>query len=162
MRSTGEAMGVGKNFGQAFAKGQLGGGDVIPRGGRAFVSVRDADKERAVKVTSALANLGFEIVSTRGTAKVLKNAGILCTVVNKVTEGHPHIVDMIENEQINFIINTTEGEQAIEDSNIIRISAVQHKVCYTTTLAGGEATILALQTSDLNHLQPLQDIHRQR
>lgn len=162
MRSTGEAMGVGKNFGQAFAKGQLGGGDVIPRGGRAFVSVRDADKERAVKVTSALANLGFEIVSTQGTAKVLKNAGILCTVVNKVTEGHPHIVDMIENEQINFIINTTEGEQAIEDSNIIRISAVQHKVCYTTTLAGGEATILALQTSDLNHLQPLQDIHRQR
>ena len=162
MRSTGEVMGVGGNFGQAFAKGQLSGGDVIPRGGRAFVSVRDADKERVVKVVSALTNFGFEIVSTRGTAKVLQNSGILCTVVNKVTEGRPHIIDMIKNDQINFIINTTEGEQAIEDSNIIRISAVQHKVCYTTTLAGGEATVLALQTGDSNHLKPLQDLHRQR
>ena len=162
MRSTGEAMGIGENFGQAFAKGQLGGGEVIPRGGCAFVSVRDADKERVIKVAHALANLGFEIVSTRGTAKVLQNAGILCTVVNKVTEGRPHIIDMIKNDQINFIINTTEGEQAIEDSNIIRISAVQHKVCYTTTLAGGEATVLALQAGNSNHLQPLQDLHRQR
>ena len=162
MRSTGEVMGVGENFGQAFAKGQLSGGDVIPRGGYAFVSVRDADKERVVKVVNALTNLGFKIFSTRGTAKVLQNAGILCTVVNKVTEGRPHIIDMIKNDQINFIINTTEGEQATEDSNIIRISAVQHKVCYTTTLAGGEATVLALQTGDSNCLQPLQDLHRQR
>ena len=162
MRSTGEAMGIGENFGQAFAKGQLGGGDVIPRGGRAFVSVRDVDKERVVKVARALGNLGFEIVSTRGTARVLQSAGILCTVVNKVTEGRPHIIDMIKNDQINFIINTVEGEQAIEDSNIIRISAVQHKVCYTTTLAGGEATVLALQAGDSSRLQPLQDLHCQR
>lgn len=162
MRSTGEAMGIGENFGQAFAKGQLGGGDVIPRGGCAFVSVRDVDKERAVKVARALENLGFEIVSTRGTAKVLQSAGILCTVVNKVTEGRPHIIDMIKNDRINFIINTAEGEQAIEDSNIIRISAVQHKVCYTTTLAGGEATVLALQAGDSSRLQTLQDLHYQR
>lgn len=162
MRSTGEAMGIGENFGQAFAKGQLGGGDVIPRGGRAFVSVRDVDKERVIKVARALGNLGFEIVSTRGTAKVLQSAGIPCTVVNKVTEGRPHIIDMIKNDQINFIINTVEGEQAIEDSNIIRISAVQHKVCYTTTLAGGEATVLALQAGDSSRLQPLQDLHCQR
>ncbi|WP_100623187.1 carbamoyl-phosphate synthase large subunit [Candidatus Coxiella mudrowiae] len=162
MRSTGEAMGIGENFGQAFAKSQLGGGDIIPREGRAFVSVRDADKERVVKVARALVDLGFEIVSTRGTAKVLQNAGILCTVVNKVTEGRPHILDMIKNDQISFIINTTEGEQSIEDSNVIRISAVQHKVCYTTTLAGGEATVLALQARNSNHLQSLQDLHRQR
>lgn len=162
MRSTGEAMGIGENFGQAFAKSQLGGGDIIPREGRAFVSVRDADKERVVKVARALVDLGFEIVSTRGTAKMLQNAGILCTVVNKVTEGRPHILDMIKNDQISFIINTTEGEQSIEDSNVIRISAVQHKVCYTTTLAGGEATVLALQARNSNHLQSLQDLHRQR
>ncbi|PMB54910.1 carbamoyl-phosphate synthase large subunit [Coxiella endosymbiont of Rhipicephalus microplus] len=164
MRSTGEAMGIGENFGQAFAKGQLGGGDIIPRGGRAFVSVRDADKERVVKVARALVDLGFEIVSTRGTAKVLQNVGILCTIVNKVTEGRPHILDMIKNDQISFIINTTEGEQSIEDSNIIRISAVQHKVCYTTTLAGGEATVLALKAvkNSSNRLQSLQDLHRQR
>lgn len=162
MRSTGEAMGIGESFGQAFAKGQLGGGDVIPRGGRAFVSVRDVDKERVVKVARALGNVGFEIVSTRGTAKVLQSAGIPCTVVNKVTEGRPHIIDMIKNDQINFIINTVEGEQAIEDSNIIRISAVQHKVCYTTTLAGGEATVLALQAGDSSRLQPLQDLHCRR
>lgn len=164
MRSTGEAMGIGENFGQAFAKGQLGGGDIIPQGGRAFVSVRDADKKRVVKVARALVDLGFEIVSTRGTGKVLQNAGILCTIVNKVTEGRPHILDMIKNDQISFIINTTEGEQSIEDSNIIRISAVQHKVCYTTTLAGGEATVLALKAvrNSSNRLQSLQDLHRQR
>ncbi|AJC50510.1 carbamoyl-phosphate synthase large subunit [Coxiella endosymbiont of Amblyomma americanum] len=162
MRSTGEAMGIGENFGQAFAKGQLAGGDAMPREGRAFLSVRDADKGKIIKVASTLVDLGFEIISTRGTARALQKAGIFCTIVNKVTEGRPHIVDMIKNDQINFIINTTEGEQAIEDSNVIRISAVQHKVCYTTTLAGGEATVLALRTEgDLNHLQSLQELHRQ-
>ncbi|QHG92513.1 carbamoyl-phosphate synthase large subunit [Coxiella endosymbiont of Amblyomma sculptum] len=162
MRSTGEAMGIGSTFGQAFAKGQLSGGDTIPQNGCAFISVRDADKEKIVKVADTLIHLGFDIVSTRGTARVLQNSGILCTIVNKVTEGRPHIVDMIKNDQIDFIINTTEGEKAIEDSNVIRISAVQHKVCYTTTLAGGEATVLAIQAVELNHLRTLQDLHRQK
>lgn len=160
MRSTGEAMGIAENLGHAFAKGQLSGGDILPSSGKAFVSVRNADKGRVLKVAKALVDLGFEVVSTRGTARVLQTAGISCTLVNKVTEGRPHILDMIKNDQISFIINTTEGEQAIEDSYIIRVSAVQHKVCYTTTLAGGEATVLALQAKGSRDVHRLQDLHQ--
>ncbi len=160
MRSTGEAMGIGRTFGQAFAKGQLGGGDVMPVSGRAFVSVRDADKKRVVKVAADLKKLGFEIISTKGTIKVFEAAGIECRLVNKVTEGRPHIVDMIKNDEISFIVNTTEGEQAIEDSYTIRTSAVQHEVCYTTTLAGAEAAVLALQSEDSGEVNRLQDLHR--
>lgn len=160
MRSTGEVMGVAENFGRAFAKGQLGGGDVMPTTGCAFVSVRDADKHQALKVARSLLEQGFTIVSTHGTAKVFQEAGIECQIVNKVTQGRPHIVDMIKNDEINFIINTTEGEQAIEDSYTIRRSAIQHKVCYTTTLAGGEAAVLALQSENTNQVHPLQDLHR--
>ena len=161
MRSTGEAMGIAENLGHAFAKGQLSGGDILPSSGKAFISVRDADKERILKVAKALVNLGFEVVSTRGTTRVLQAAGIPCTLVKKVTEGRPHILDMIKNDQISFIINTTEGEQATEDSYTIRVSAVRHKVCYTTTLAGGEATVLALQAKGHNDVvHRLQDLHR--
>ena len=158
MRSTGEAMGIARSFGQAFAKGQLAGGDVMPTGGCAFLSVRDIDKKRVLNVAYSLTNLGFEIASTRGTAKVLQEAGIPCTIVNKVNEGRPHIVDMIKNDQISFIINTTEGRQAIEDSHTIRTSAVQHKVCYATTLAGGEAAVSALQSTELGDIHCLQDL----
>ncbi|WP_267256856.1 carbamoyl-phosphate synthase large subunit [Coxiella endosymbiont of Ornithodoros maritimus] len=158
MRSTGEAMGIAESFGQAFAKGQLAGGDVMATSGRAFVSVRDADKKRVLNVAHSLVDLGFEIVSTRGTAKALQVAGIPCIVVNKVNEGRPHIIDMIKNDQISFIINTTEGEQAIEDSHTIRTSAVQHKVCYTTTLAGGEAAVSALQSTHSGEIHRLQDL----
>ncbi|OGT69540.1 MAG: carbamoyl phosphate synthase large subunit, partial [Gammaproteobacteria bacterium RIFCSPHIGHO2_12_FULL_45_9] len=160
MRSTGEVMGIADSFGSAFKKGQLAGGDVMPTTGCAFVSVRDADKPRVLKMARALRAQGFTIVSTRGTAKVLQEAGIECQLVNKVTEGRPHIVDMIKNDEINFVVNTTEGAQAIEDSYTIRRSAVQHKVCYTTTLAGGEAAVLALQSPHSDEVHRLQDLHR--
>jgi carbamoyl-phosphate synthase large subunit len=158
MRSTGEVMGIAPEFGEAFAKASLGGGQDIPRSGCAFVSVRDADKLKVLDVTRRLIEQGFKVVSTRGTAQVLTAQGLDCAVVNKVGEGRPHIVDMIKNGDIDFIINTTEGEQAIADSYTIRRSAVQHKVCYTTTLAGGEAACEAIRyprVSDVNSLQSL-------
>ncbi len=159
MRSTGEVMGIAQTFGEAFAKGQLSGGQPMPSGGKAFVSVRDADKEAAIAVAKSLSEQGFEIVSTRGTARVLEAAGVTCQTVNKVLEGRPHIVDMIKNGEISFIVNTTEGEQAIADSYTIRRSAVQHKICYTTTLAGGEAACLALKYQHSGEVNSLQDLH---
>ena len=159
MRSTGEVMGIAKNFGQAFAKGQLSGGQTMPTMGVAFVSVRDADKARVHSVVKSLMDHGFHIVATRGTANVLQAAGIQCDVVNKVTEGRPHIVDMIKNDKVQFVINTTEGERAIADSYTIRRSALQHKVCYTTTLAGGEAAVLALDSPDYGDVISLQELH---
>jgi carbamoyl-phosphate synthase large subunit len=160
MRSTGEVMGIAESFGQAFAKSQLGGGDVMPTSGIAFVSVRDVDKKRVVTVARDLVKHGFRIVSTRGTAAVLQAAGIPCELVQKVAEGRPNIVDMIKNDEISFIINTSEGELAIEDSYTIRTSAIAHKVCYTTTLAGGEAAVLALQSEDSREVHRLQDLHQ--
>lgn len=160
MRSTGEVMGVADNFGCAFVKSQLGGGDVMPTEGCAFISVRNADKKRVLKVACSLRNQGFTIVATQGTAKVLEKAGIECQLVNKVTEGRPHIVDKIKNDEINFIVNTTEGEQAIKDSYTIRRSAIQHKVCYTTTLAGAEVAVLALISENSNEIYKLQDLHQ--
>lgn len=160
MRSTGEVMGVADHVGRAFAKAWLGAGDVMPKEGSAFVSVRDADKKRVLKVARSLRDEGFTILSTRGTAKALESAGIECKLVNKVTEGRPHIVDMIKNDEVSFVVNTTEGEQAIEDSYTIRRSAIQHKVCYTTTLAGAEAAVLALITESSNEIHKLQDLHQ--
>ncbi len=160
MRSTGEVMGIADSFGEAFAKGQLSGGNVLPKSGQVFVSVRDADKERIVDVARDLAEQGFEIVSTRGTALVLDKANVNCTVVNKVNEGRPHIVDMIKNDEIVFIINTTEGEQAISDSYSIRRSAISHKVCYTTTLAGAQAACEAMKHELIDsRVRSLQELH---
>lgn len=158
MRSTGEVMGIAPDFGEAFAKAWLGGGQDIPRQGRAFISVRDADKYKVLPVVRSLVEHGFEILATSGTARVIEEAGIPCKLANKVNEGRPHIVDMIKNDEIDFIINTTEGEQAIADSYTIRRSAVQHKICYTTTLAGGEAACRSLsypRVSDVHCLQAL-------
>jgi len=159
MRSTGEVMGVAHTLGKAFAKSQLGARQPMPTGGKAFISVRDADKTAVVNVAKTLVQQGFEIVSTQGTARVLEAAGVPFQPVNKVQEGRPHIVDMIKNEEISFIVNTTEGEQAIADSFTIRRSAIQHKVCYTTTLAGGEAACLALQYKPSGEVNSLQDLH---
>lgn len=145
MRSTGEVMGIAQHFGEAFAKGQLSTGMRLPKRGRVFISVRDADKPRIVKTAKILLELGYDIVSTRGTARVLQAAGITCQSVNKVAEGRPHIVDMIKNDEIVFVINTTEGEQSTADSYSIRRSAVQHKVCCTTTTAGAEAACEAMR-----------------
>lgn len=161
MRSTGEVMGIAPDFGEAFAKAWLGGGQDIPRMGRAFVSVRDADKQKVIPVVQSLVKQGFDIVATHGTARVLEAAGIACKGVNKVNEGRPHIVDMIKNEEIDFIINTTEGEQAIADSFTIRRSAVQHKVCYTTTLAGAVAACQSLHYPRVSEVHCLQSLHEQ-
>lgn len=160
MKSTGEAMGSGHCFGEAYSKALLGAGQKIPHSGRIFISVRDADKSHVADVAKRLADFGFSLVATQGTAHVLQKAGILCQAINKVMEGRPHIVDMIKNDEIDFIINTTEGEQAIADSFTIRRTALIHKVPYTTTLAGGKAVSLSLQFNPCDDIQSLQERHK--
>ncbi|MDH5182342.1 MAG: carbamoyl-phosphate synthase large subunit [Gammaproteobacteria bacterium] len=162
MKSTGEVMGVGRTFGEAFAKAQLGAGASMPTTGKAFISVREADKGSVVSVAKQLEGLGFELVATDGTAKVINEAGMECAVVNKVKEGRPHIVDMIKNGDINFIVNTTEGRQATADSSLIRREALMQKVAYTTTLAGAEATCMALNLpDDVIEVNELHDLHKE-
>lgn len=160
MKSTGEVMGVGETFGEAFFKAQLGAGANIPSSGKAFVSVRDADKQGVVDIAKVLIDSGFELISTSGTCKVLQEAGIDVERVNKVTEGRPHILDCIKNDEISLIVNTTEGAQAIADSADIRRSALQHKVYYTTTLAGAQAVAHALKSSGLDSVHQLQNLHK--
>jgi len=160
MKSTGEVMGVGRTFGEAFAKAQLGAGVNLPTSGKVFVSVRERDHKAAVEVGAMLNELGFEVVSTRGTAAKLNENGVECSIVNKVYEGRPHIVDMIKNDEIALIINTTEGKQAISDSFTIRAAALQHKVSYTTTIAGAKATCMALK-SQATEVNRLQDLHKE-
>ncbi|MBA2654204.1 MAG: carbamoyl-phosphate synthase large subunit [Gammaproteobacteria bacterium] len=159
MRSTGEVMGIGSCFAEAFAKAQLGADKDIPKTGTAFISVRDADKHRVIDLAQALIDLGFKIVATEGTSQALKKFGITCELVYKVNEGRPHIVDMIKNDEIDLIVNTTEGEQAIADSFAIRRNAVQHKVCYYTTIAGGKAACASLHHDALSNIIRLQDLH---
>ncbi|HHJ16130.1 MAG TPA: carbamoyl-phosphate synthase large subunit, partial [Gammaproteobacteria bacterium] len=161
MKSTGEVMGVGRSFGEAFAKAQIAAGETLPRSGRVFISVREADKDDAVQVAAELARQGFTIVATRGTAAAISAAGIACEVVNKVMEGRPHIVDMIKNDQIALIVNTTEGKQAIRDSYTIRGAALQHKVPYSTTIAHAYATSLALTSLDSPIVENLQTLHQE-
>lgn len=159
MRSTGEVMGVGQSFGEAFAKGDLATSSQFPSTGQIFISVRDKDKSGVIEVARKFVAVGYEIIATRGTAQCLKEAGIPCTQVNKVAEGRPHIVDIIKNGTISFIINTTEGRQAISDSFAIRRNAVQHKVSYVTTLAGARAVVLALNHETHRHVSRIQDLH---
>ncbi len=161
MKSTGEVMGVGRTFGEAYNKAQQGAGIVLPESGRAFVSVREMDKKGVVQIARDLVELGFEVVATRGTAALLQDAGVECGVVNKVTEDRPHIVDMIKNDEISFIVNTTEGKQAIEDSYSIRREALQHKVTYTTTLAGAAASCRAMKRREQTDVNRLQDLHQE-
>ncbi len=144
MRSTGEAMGVGLTFGAAVARGQKGVGINAASSGTAFLSVRDADKERLLPIATELVERGFKLVATQGTFETLQKAGIPCEFVNKVTQGRPHIVDAIKNREIDYIVNTTEGRQAIADSFSIRRQALQHKINYSTTIAGAKATLRAL------------------
>lgn len=159
MKSTGEVMGIAKRFGQAYAKAQLGAGGNIGKRRRAFVSVRDADKTRVGEIAKRLIELGFEIFSTRGTALALQAAGVDCRRVFKVAEGRPHVLDFIKNNEIDFIVNTTEGKRAIADSFAIRRNALQHKVSYTTTLSGAEAACLAMKYEDRATVTRLQDLH---
>ncbi|HEY0721789.1 MAG TPA: carbamoyl-phosphate synthase large subunit, partial [Gammaproteobacteria bacterium] len=159
MKSTGEVMGVGRTFGEAFAKSQQGAGVILPKGGRAFISVRDLEKPHVAELARDLVALGFQVLATRGTAKYIEQAGVPVTVVNKVTGDRPHIVDMIKNDEISFIVNTTEDKQAVADSFLIRREALQHKVTYTTTLAGAEATASAMKQRDETEVNRLQDLH---
>jgi carbamoyl-phosphate synthase large subunit len=161
MKSTGEVMGVGDSFAEAYGKAQTAASDEIPTSGLAFLSVRDADKEGIVDVAMELTELGFRIIATRGTARRISEAGIPVQAVNKVAEGRPHIVDMIKNDQIDLIVNTTEGRQAIADSAEIRASAQVHDVYYTTTLAGGEAVCMALRSGGEIKVRCLQELHRE-
>jgi len=159
MKSTGEVMGSGMTFGEAFAKSQLGAGEILPTNGTAFLSVRDVDKNKLISVAKDLVELGFDIIATEGTQKALEFAGISSKVINKVQQGRPHIVDAIKNGTINLIINTTEGRSAIADSATIRRSALQQKVYYTTTLAGANALCMALKSSCEISVNRLQDLH---
>ncbi len=161
MKSTGEVMGIGACFGEAYAKAQLAAGVALPQGGRAFVSVRDVDKEAAGEVGRDLVRRGFRLLATHGTAAALEEAGLEVRRINKVTEGRPHVVDAIKNDEIDLIVNTTEGRQAIADSYSIRREALQRKVCYTTTIAGARATCLALDHMKEWEARPLHALHRE-
>jgi carbamoyl-phosphate synthase large subunit len=161
MKSTGEVMGVGRTFGEAFAKSQMAAGDPLPRSGRAFISVRDADKDSATEIARSLSEAGFDLVATRGTAEAIEAVGVPCKHINKVKEGRPHVVDMIKNDEIDLIINTTEGKSAIADSYTIRREALNHKVVYTTTIAGGRAMCLALAYPEDGRVSRLQQLHQE-
>lgn len=157
MKSTGEVMGVADRFGQAFAKAKLAASANISRRQNAFVSVRDSDKVSVSEIAKRLVDLGFDVYATAGTARVIEAAAIPCHRVNKVAEGRPHIVDMIKNDEIDFIVNTTDSKQAMEDSFIIRNSALQHNVSYTTTIAGAKASCLAMKYEDRETVTTIQD-----
>ena len=161
MKSTGEVMGVGRSFAEAFARAQLGCGDVLPRAGRAFLSVRDADKDAIVPLAVELARRGFALVATRGTASAIEAAGVPCASVNKVKEGRPHVVDLLKNGEIQLIVNTTQGRQAVADSFTIRQVALHGKVPYATTMAWASAMVMAMDHLDITNVSRLQDLHRE-
>ncbi len=160
MKSTGEVMGIGRSFGEAFLKSQLAAGSPIPARGRLFISVRDADQKAAVEVARYFSAHGFEILATRGTAQVLEAAGVPVRVVNKVSEGRPHIVDMIMNDEIDIIVNTVSDRQSYEDAYLIRREALQHKVTHYTTLAAARAACEAHRQGFVMNVVRLQDLHR--
>jgi carbamoyl-phosphate synthase large subunit len=159
MKSTGEVMGVGRSFAEAYAKSQMGAGSVIPDSGTAFISVRDPDKPHVVEVAQKLVKLGYKLVATRGTAEVISEAGLEVKPVNKVAEGRPHIVDMLKNDEIQVVFNTTEGKQAIADSSIIRRTALRHNVFCTTTIAGALAVCEALEFGNNLSVYTIQELH---
>jgi carbamoyl-phosphate synthase large subunit len=159
MKSTGEVMGVGASFPEAFWKAVVAAGDRLPKSGRVFISVKDADKPSVAEVAQCLVDHGFTLVATTGTAAVLEAAGFDVARVNKVKEGRPHIVDQLKNDEIQMIINTTEGAQAIADSFEIRRTALQHKVFYSTTLAGARAACAALRFDQEEVVRCLQEYH---
>ena len=161
MKSTGEVMGVGRTFGEAYAKSQLASGVVLPRQGAALLSVRERDKDGAIELGKILTGMGFDLVATHGTAKVLAAAGVSCRRANKVREGRPHIVDMIKNGEIDLIVNTTEGKQAITESESIRAEAVRSGVTYYTTLGAAIATCRAIEDMDKHDVNRLQDLHNE-
>ncbi|WP_024851603.1 carbamoyl-phosphate synthase large subunit [Hydrogenovibrio kuenenii] len=158
MKSTGEVMGVGDTFAEAYQKAQLAGGTVLPTSGKAFLSVRQADRVKVIDLARQLVEKGFTLLATRGTAKTLQEAGIECEAVNKVTEGRPNIVDSIVNEDVDLIVNTSDGSVSIKDSSSIRREALMHKICYTTTMAGALAMVASMEYLDNQKVTRLQNI----
>ncbi|WP_243050909.1 carbamoyl-phosphate synthase large subunit [Dyella sp. RRB7] len=161
MRSTGEVMGVGRSFGAAFARGHDAAGIKTPPKGKVFVSVRDADKDRLLPVAREVLERGFSLVATEGTAAYLGSHGVACERINKVIEGRPHIVDLIKNGEIVYIVNTTEGKQAIADSFSIRREALQQRVTYSTTVAGARALVHSLDFHGDGSVHSLQELHKE-
>jgi carbamoyl-phosphate synthase large subunit len=170
MKSTGEVMGVGKTFGEAFVKSQLGAGTKLPRPqdadgrstGKVFISVKNNDKLRVIEVARQLAALGFELMATKGTAAAIVEAGVACAVVNKVTEGRPHIVDAIKNNEVVLVINTVEERRnAIADSRYIRTTALLNRVTTFTTIAGAEAAVEGMKYMDKLDVISVQEMHAQ-
>jgi carbamoyl-phosphate synthase large subunit len=161
MRSTGEIMGVGRSFGAAFARAQLAANITAPAIGKVFLSVRDADKPRLVSLARGLVSRGFRLVATGGTCDALIAAGVPCQRINKVREGRPHVVDLIKNDEITFIVNTTEGRQAIADSYSIRREALQHRLTYSTTISGAVAIVHALDFGSIDTVHSLKELHRE-
>jgi len=159
MRSTGEVMGIGHDFPSACDKAFLAAGDIIPTSGKVFVSLRTLDRERLVELGERLNNQGFEIVATRTNQEILQNAGLKCTMVNKVSEGSPHIVDLVKNDEISLIISSTEDTQGLEDAAVIRCQALVHKVPCMTTVAAAFATLDGLKTQDKMIVRSLQSLH---
>jgi len=160
MKSTGEVMGTGETFGEAYAKAQLASNVILPIKGTALMSVRDRDKFDAIRLGKILISRGFNLVATHGTAKELTSANIDCKRINKVREGRPHIVDMIKNGEIDLIVNTTEGKRAIQESTSIRAEAVKRNTTYYTTIGAAIATCEALEHINDSDVNRLQDLHR--
>jgi carbamoyl-phosphate synthase large subunit len=162
MKSTGEVMGLDHDFGAAFAKSQLGVGNLLPRQGLVFISVRDRDKAAMVELSQVLARHGYGLIATAGTGRDLLAAGLQVELINKVHQGRPHIVDRIKDGEIALVLNTTEGQQAIRDSYSLRRAALMHKVPYYTTLAGARAVVLAMTACRAHELAvaPLQSYHQ--
>ncbi len=161
MKSTGEVMGVGRTFGEAYNKSQQATGAYLPLSGKVLISVNKADQAQIAPVARRFADAGFELVATRGTGAVLRDAGLAVSLVNKVAEGRPHVVDSIKNGDYDLIINTTAGKQSLADSYTIRREALNHAVTYFTTLAGARAAADALSSSGEIHVERLQDLHRE-
>ncbi len=161
MRSTGEVMGSGRTFAEAFGRAEEAANIKAPVAGKAFLSVRDPDKKRLLPVARDLVERGFSLVATEGTARFLQGEGIACERVNKVIEGRPHVVDLIKNGEISYIVNTTEGKQAIADSFSIRREALQHRVTYSTTIPGARALIRGTDTRNDPRVWSLQEMHKE-
>ncbi|MDD5030331.1 MAG: carbamoyl phosphate synthase large subunit, partial [Rhodoferax sp.] len=170
MKSTGEVMGVGKTFGEAFVKSQIGAGTKLPRplnpdgspSGKVFISVKQSDKPAAIEIARALVEMHYDVVATKGTAAAITAAGVPCVAVYKVAEGRPHIVDMLKNNEIVLVINTVEERRnAIADSRQIRTSALLNRVTTFTTIAGAEAAVEGMHCMDNLDVISVQEMHAQ-
>lgn len=161
MKSTGEVMGVGRTFGEAFGKATLASNVNMPKRGIAFISVRDRDRSHAVDIAGQLINQGFRIVATRGTCRAITDAGLACSAVNKLQQGRPNIMDQLKNREIDYIVNTVEGSKAVHDSRYIRSQALAGHVPYVTSIAAARAMCRALDEIDSNDIYSLQQLHQE-